>query len=291
MDAAAENAAQATAQDARDAVERCIGESGALDDLGLTDEQKETAKEQLIGEILDSIEENTGEKPEVTVEAESVEIALDETFAAIIEEIQSDEDERYRAISEASAAVTEPVIPDLSALDSEKMEEIDGILDEMNTSLAVVAGYAEGMGSKAEALGQLSASLQALQAGVSQLSKGSEELTKGIGLFEEAIAAAAEGSSQLGSAVCMISSAGGELGSAYWLLVEGMEEFADGIAEFDEEGIQSLAELAGPQYLDVIKGIRAARDAEHSYTNFSGICDGQKGSVRFIIETEEISAD
>ena len=183
------------------------------------------------------------------------------------------------------------MIPDLSALDSEKMEEIDGILDEMSASLAVVAGYAEGMGSKAEALGQLSASLQALQAGVSQLSKGSEELTKGIGLFEEAIAAAAEGSSQLSSAVCMISSAGGELGSAYWLLVEGMEEFADGIAEFDEEGIQSLAELAGPQYLDVIKGIRAARDAEHSYTNFSGICDGQKGSVRFIIETEEISAD
>ena len=291
VDAAAENAAQATAQDARDAVERCIGESGALDDLGLTDEQKETAKEQLIGEILDSIEENTGEKPEVTVEAESVEIALDETFAAIIEEIQSDEDERYRAISEASAAVTEPVIPDLSALDSEKMEEIDGILDEMSASLAVVAGYAEGMGSKAEALGQLSASLQALQAGVSQLSKGSEDLTKGIGLFEEAIAAAAEGSSQLSSAVSMISSAGGELGSAYWLLVEGMEEFADGIAEFDEEGIQSLAELAGPQYLDVIRGIRAARDAEHSYTNFSGICDGQKGSVRFIIETEEISPD
>ena len=89
----------------------------------------------------------------------------------------------------------------------------------------------------------------------------------------------------------MISSAGCELGSAYWLLVEGMEEFADGLAEFDEEGIQSLAELAGPEYLDVIKGVRAARDAEHGYNNFSGICEGQKGSVKFIIETAEISAD
>ena len=134
------------------------------------------------------------------------------------------------------------------------------------------------------------ASIQALQAGVSQLSDGSDELTKGIGLFEEAITAAAEGSSQLSSAVSMISSAGCELGSAYWLLVEGMEEFADGLAEFDEEGIQSLAELAGPEYLDVIKGVRAARDAEHGYNNFSGICEGQKGSVKFIIETAEISA-
>ena len=291
VDAAAQNAAQATAQDAKDTVEKSIGESGALDELGLTDEQKEAAKEQLISEILDSIEANTGEEPEVTVEAEDVEIALDETFAAIIEEIQTDEDGRYKAISEASAAVTEPVIPDLTALGSDRMEEINGILDDMNTSLAVVGSYAEGMGAKAAALGQLSASLQALKSGVSQLSQGSEELTKGIGLFEEAIAAAAEGSSQLSDAVCMISSAGGELRSAYWLLVEGMEEFADGIAEFDEEGIQSLAELAGPQYLDVIKGVRAARDAEHGYTNFSGICDGQKGSVKFIIETAEISAD
>ena len=93
------------------------------------------------------------------------------------------------------------------------------------------------------------------------------------------------------SCVEMISSAGGELSSAYCLLVEGMEAFADGVAEFDKEGIQSLAELAGPQYQDVIKGVRAARDAEHSYTNFSGLCDGQKGSVKFVIETEEIDAD
>ena len=291
VDTAAENAAQATAQDARDAVEKSVGESGALDELELTDEQKDAVKEQLISEIQAAIEANTGEKPEVTVEAEDVEIALDETFAAIIEEIQTGEGERYKAISEAAAAVTEPEIPDLAALGSDRMEEIDAILDEMNKSLAVVGSYSEGMASKAAALGQLSASLQALQAGVSQLSDGSEELTKGIGLFEEAITAAAEGSSQLSSAVNMISSAGCELGSAYWLLVEGMEEFADGLAEFDEEGIQSLAELAGPEYLDVIKGIRAARDAEHGYTNFSGICEGQKGSVKFIIETAEISAD
>ena len=287
VDTAAENAAQATAQDARDAVEK----SGALDELELTDEQKDAVKEQLISEIQAAIEANTGEKPEVTVEAEDVEIALDEAFAAIIEEIQTDGDKRYKAISEAAAAVTEPEIPDLTALGSDRMEEIGGILDEMNASLAVVGSYSEGMASKAAALGQLSASLQALQAGVSQLSDGSDELTKGIGLFEEAITAAAEGSSQLSSAVSMISSAGCELGSAYWLLVEGMEEFADGLAEFDEEGIQSLAELAGPEYLDVIKGVRAARDAEHGYNNFSGICEGQKGSVKFIIETAEISAD
>ena len=37
--------------------------------------------------------------------------------------------------------------------------------------------------------------------------------------------------------------------------------------------------------------VKAARDAEHNYNNFSGILDGQKGSIRFVIETEEIEAD
>jgi putative membrane protein len=132
--------------------------------------------------------------------------------------------------------------------------------------------------------------MEQLKGGVKALSQGSQGLTEGLQQFETAVGTAAEGSSKLNTALSQVSSAGGKLGSAYWELVDGMNAFADGVSEFDEEGIQSLAELAGPQYLDVIKGIRAARDAEHSYTNFSGICDGQKGSVRFIIETEEISA-
>lgn len=63
-----------------------------------------------------------------------------------------------------------------------------------------------------------------------------------------------------------------------------------GSGKFDEEGIQSLAELTGPEYMEVIRRVKAARDAEHSYNNFSGILDGQKGSVRFVIETDEIEA-
>ena len=50
-------------------------------------------------------------------------------------------------------------------------------------------------------------------------------------------------------------------------------------------------EPTGPEYMEVIRRVKAARDAEHSYNNFSGILDGQKGSVRFVIETEKIEAD
>lgn len=111
------------------------------------------------------------------------------------------------------------------------------------------------------------------------------------GLFEELEDKDLEDLDKLPEDMEELTDASTEIRDAAQELVDGMNEFADGIAEFDEEGIRSLAELAGPEYKDVIRGIRAARDAEHSYTNFSGICDGQKGSVRFIIETEEINKD
>ena len=232
---------------------------------------------------MDAINENTN--------AEDIEISLDAAFGEIRDGIQKEAEGQRNTLRDVSLKIAEPSVPDLEALSPEKMEEITQIIGNMEQSLAVIGAYAEGMSQTASGLTELSAALTQLKAGVSQLSGGSAQLSEGLGLFEKALEAASEGSAQLSSAMKTVSSAGGELGSAYWQLVDGMNEFADGIAEFDEEGIQSLAELAGPEYKDVIRGVRAARDAEHSYTNFSGICDGQKGSVRFIIETEEINKD
>ena len=255
-----------------------------------TSQAKAQAKE-MIDQILDSVPEDTRDEIEAAVNMEDMEISLDETFGEIRDGIQKDAEECRNTLTEASSEIDEPKVPDLEVLSPEKTEEITKTIGEMEQSLAIIAAYAEGMSQTASSLTELSGALTQLKTGISQLSGGSAKLTEGLGLFEQALGAASEGSSQLASAMNTVSSAGGELGSAYWQLVEGMNEFADGIAEFDEEGIQSLAELAGPEYKDVIRGVRAARDAEHSYTNFSGICDGQKGSVRFIIETEEISKD
>lgn len=278
----AKEKAQEAADDVRDSIIEIVKGSSLPDDLGLTDEQKE----QIIAQIVESIDEN-----KVTVNEEDIEISLDAAFGEIRDGIQKEAEGQRNTLRDASLKIAEPSVPDLEALSPEKMEEITQIIGNMEQSLAVIGAYAEGMSQTASGLTELFTALTQLKAGVSQLSGGSAQLSEGLGLFEKALEAASEGSAQLSSAMKTVSSAGGELGSAYWQLVDGMNEFADGIAEFDEEGIQSLAELAGPEYKDVIRGVRAARDAEHSYTNFSGICDGQKGSVRFIIETEEINKD
>lgn len=255
-----------------------------------TSQARDQAKE-MIAQILESVPEDTRDEIEAAVNVEDMEISLDAAFGEIRDGIQKEAEGQRNTLRDASLKITEPAVPDLEALSPEKMEEITQIIGNMEQSLAVIGAYAEGMSQTASGLTELSSALTQLKAGVSQLSGGSSQLTEGLGLFEKALEAATEGSAQLSSAMKTVSSAGGELGSAFWQLVDGMNEFADGIAEFDEEGIQSLAELAGPEYKDVIRGVRAARDAEHSYTNFSGICDGQKGSVRFIIETEEINKD
>jgi len=315
---AAENAAQGTADAAIDDVREGIEESDALDSLGLTPEQIAAAKEQLIKEIEGRIETVPGDTSAlasetasevsggissevagritdkinggISVDPDAVEISLDELLAQTLAAMQEELDTRYGNIAAARDAVGELTLPDMSALSGEQVGGISGILTEMGNSLAVVSAYAQGISSSAESLKGLAAGMEKLKTGISELSEGSAKLAGGLELFKEALSLAAEGSGELSGALREVASAGGELDSAFSELVDGMGEFADGVSEFDEEGIQSLAELTGPEYLDVIRSVRAARDAEHSYTNFSGICEGQKGSVRFIIETEEISA-
>ena len=285
---AADEAASLTAEDARGTVQDVIERSSALDGLGLTQDQIDDVKAQLIGEIQDEISENTGGEVEVELDPEDVEISLDELVAQTLGDMQEELDARSAAIADAKEAVPVLEIPDLSALSSEETEEIQKTMTEMKEAFGIAGEYAKGLSGAGESLEQLAAGMQELQTGVSSLSQGSRGLTKGLEQFDKAVRKAAEGSSQLSRAFGQISSAGCELGSAYWLLVEGMDAFAEGVSEFDSEGIQSLAELAGPDYLEVIRCVRAAREAEREFTNFSGISEGQKGSVKFVIETEKV---
>ena len=288
---AAERAADATAANAKDAAEQSVRGSNAMDGLGLTDEQIDAVKSQLIEEIRGEITPVTGEAPQVTVDTDEISISLNDLLSGMLEGVQAELDARYANIKEARDAIPDMEVPDLSALSPEQMQELAQTMEQMQAALGVIGEYAQGLSSVQESLTQLTEGMEQLKGGVKALSQGSQGLTEGLQQFETAVGTAAEGSSKLNTALSQVSSAGGKLGSAYWELVDGMNAFADGVSEFDEEGIQSLAELTGPEYMEVIRRVKAARDAEHSYNNFSGILDGQKGSVRFVIETEEIEAD
>lgn len=58
---------------------------------------------------------------------------------------------------------------------------------------------------------------------------------------------------------------------------------------YNEDGIQELGKLAGSDLKEVLTRMKALREADGQYDNYAGIADGSTGSVRFIIETEEIA--
>ena len=100
--------------------------------------------------------------------------------------------------------------------------------------------------------------------------------------MSDGIAALRTGSDQLaGSGVSLVQ--GCEA------LTEGFQALHKGMISFDEEGIQKIADLAGDDLQNVLAQIRALKEADGAYQSFSGVKDGQSGSVRFIIETDEIS--
>lgn len=67
-----------------------------------------------------------------------------------------------------------------------------------------------------------------------------------------------------------------------------IRELRDGVRDFKEDGIDELTRLGGSDFRNVINRLRAVKEADDSYDNFAGLAEGKTGSVRFIVETEEI---
>ena len=135
----------------------------------------------------------------------------------------------------------------------------------------------------------LTEQLAALKQSVSQLAAGSEALSQGVTAFGEGIGQLSQGTEALTKGTGMLVEAGDQLYDGFGELTDGTEELADGMKTYNEDGIQELGKLAGSDLKEVLTRMKALREADGQYDNYAGIADGSTGSVRFIIETEEIA--
>lgn len=103
------------------------------------------------------------------------------------------------------------------------------------------------------------------------------ELSTGAGKIEEGADALAK--------------SGSELIDGYGKIVDGGDALLSGMKAFDKDGIGKLSDLAGDDLTNVIRRLQAVQKADQMYTNFSGLTEETEGSVRFIIETENIKAE
>ena len=196
-------------------------------------------------------------------------------------------EEERAALEQAVAyldAVPELVLPEINTGET----DIEGIVSDMKTQLETLSGMAEGLSGKGQQFEQLQTKLAELKTAVSQLAQGSGSLSEGIAAYSGAVSKLCEGTAALQEGSCALSSGGEALAEGYSSLLGGTGEMADGLGEFKRELAGELQDYAGEELRSRIAKIKGLRSADLTYNNFGGLADGRTGSVRFIIETDEI---
>lgn len=198
---------------------------------------------------------------------------------------------QIKKAKEALEAIPTITIPEVS-LDTGKLTET---LNDMQKQMKILAGYSTTLGTvsqtAAAALQELQTGLTALQTGTAQLQEGSGQLEAGVSAFGAGIQQLYQGSTALHQGSGQLSSAGTALISGLDTMISGMDSLHQGLIKFDEDGIRELSDLTGKDLTNLANRIRALKKADGKYDNYGGIREGETGSVRFIIETDEIKAE
>ena len=125
---------------------------------------------------------------------------------------------------------------------------------------------------------------------VNALTDGSEKIAKAMEAYKEGNQKIAKMSKKISEGSSTLCKHLPQLEDGYQSLARGMRQFAQGLTLFHEKGISQLASLSTDKKKELIKKIKAVREAD-TYDNYSGKMDHQKSSVRFMIETGEIKKD
>lgn len=175
-------------------------------------------------------------------------------------------------------------IPDFSV----DTDTITALVEDMQKQLQILGQYSEALSNLGTQMSGLSGTLEQLKSGVSSLASGSGQLTEGVQALNDGIEQLYQGSVALNDGTGQLITAGNAISKGFDGLSEGTDALSDGMKEFDKEGIQELKKLAGDDLENIITRIRALKKADEQYNNFSGLEKGKTGSVRFIVETDEI---
>jgi putative membrane protein len=153
----------------------------------------------------------------------------------------------------------------------------------------------QGLGTLSEGAAALEAGSQTLNSGIQALESGSTTLHSNNSALSSGLASATEGAKLLKSGASALKDGTaelvdgtGDLSDGVDALLDGAQELMDGMTEFDEEGIQTLANLFHDDAEPLMDRLRALQDYAGEYTSFSGANDQYPSTVRFILRTDSI---
>lgn len=192
-------------------------------------------------------------------------------------DVQKDFTDTKQQLAQASKSLN-----DASEISKEvTINAVKATIEDMQAQIDVLQNDYSGISYMGTGLKQIAGALNAA-------SEGSLALAKGMDAYGLGVNQAYQGAIQLGNGTSALNTAGTQLFSGYSALVQGGSALSSGIDTFDKEGIQKLADLAGDDLVNTMNRFKAVKEADGRYTNYSGIKDGQKGEVKFIIETKEL---
>lgn len=251
--------------------------SGQVISAASLNEEAEKQASDALGQALAASE--IPEEQQTTLQqafAENLKISLDDTLAAA-------QEETLTQLTELKAKLTE--LPAISVPESAlDISEITEVLTRMQGTLSVLSAGADSL----SALQELAPALAELQNGISAMSEAGSTLSSGIDTLSTYLDQIGTGADALSSGASALTTTGSALAEGFSSLSDGAKSFCEGVRTFDEEGIKELTNLAGDDLSDLMRYIKSARLADQSYQSYAGLSDGKTGSVRFIIETDEI---
>ena len=250
---------------AKEAVKNAAGDS-------LTDDEKNAIANAAAKAAKDAVDKKD---VSVSISDDAVKATVDGTDAV--------KEQLDKALDDLSSMPTLD-IPDLS-LDT---SAVDAVLSDMQTQLTTLKTYADAITGGADIVQTLQDTLNGLKGSAKALAEGSTQLSAGVAALTDGISKLYSGSVELKKGTGALVSAGPSISKGLSALRDGARALKDGMKTFDEEGIQELSDLAGDDLTDVIDRIKALKDADVAYDNYSGLAKGSSGEVRFVIETDAI---
>ena len=168
----------------------------------------------------------------------------------------------------------------------DKLKEAQETLAATQTQLLTLQ---EGMHQLSAGLGQVYGGVKdKLKPGAQQILDGSRKLYEGSQDLKEGTEELYDGTVELKDGTVELLDGTVELKDGVQELYDGSIELRDGAEEFDRDGIQKLYDLVCTDFQKVIDRARAVADAGEAYQTFTKLAPDMKGSVKFLIETEEI---
>lgn len=156
----------------------------------------------------------------------------------------------------------------------------DGINQEYEGTKSLAAGIGQidgGLGTVTDRMPDLTSGIKQLQDGTNQLAAGANTLVSNNDTLNSGAAQLVNGTSQIVDGVNKLDT--------------GSHILADGMVEFNEQGINKIVNAYKGDLKPLANRLQAMIDAGEDYQSYSDIADGANGSVKFIYKLDSIKED